>query len=40
MSDYLQNLINQYKEIDFETYKEKVKVGKGLRTATTVKKEF
>ena len=40
LSDYLQNLINQYKAIDFENYNEKIKVGKGLRSATTVKKEF
>lgn len=40
LSDYLQALIKQYKEIDFETYTAKIKVGKGMRTATTIKKEL
>lgn len=40
LSEYLQDLIKQYKEIDFENYTAKVKTGKAMRSATTIKKEL
>ncbi len=37
LSDFILDIIKQYKEIDFENYNEKIKVGRGVRSATTMK---
>lgn len=38
LSEFILDLIKQYKEVDFENYNEKLKVGRGVRSATSMVK--